>query len=349
MGIDGFGSFLRKLAPRVFVPKRLREYAGASMAFDMHQYVYRMFHAGKTDADAWVPDFVARLVQYNIRPVFVFDGPTRGLKPRAHAKRKQDHEKQCQVIADLQTVLATTRQVSEIPVVEVPVVEIPVVEIPVVEIPVPEVPVVEVPVPEVPVPEIPVVEVPVVEVPVVEIPVVEVPVPHPDVDADELAAEIEKRLQRVARPSAELFAAVQHALRESFGEPSVVQAPDDAERLVATMCRDGAVQFAVSTDYDTLVFGSPNLIINFGDSRMEELNLDAVLRELQLTPAQFVDLALLSGCDVCEKVPSIGPITARKLLLKYGSIENMFVPELVRRLKGQEFDFEFGRRRFRGE
>lgn len=150
------------------------------------------------------------------------------------------------------------------------------------------------------------------------------------------------------RPPSEVWSGVRAILAASFGSASVVTADDDAERHVAKLLTEGAVDFAVSTDYDTLFFGSPHVILNFMDSsKMTRMDLADVLQALQLTRKQLVDFALLCGCDFCDKVPNIGPVSALKLLHTYGSIEAMYDKELAPRLVNAPlFDYAYGRQRY---
>jgi flap endonuclease-1 len=38
---------------------------------------------------------------------------------------------------------------------------------------------------------------------------------------------------------------------------------------------------------------------------------------------EFVDLCILCGCDYCDSIDGIGPITAFKLITKYRSLEKV--------------------------
>jgi flap endonuclease-1 len=48
-----------------------------------------------------------------------------------------------------------------------------------------------------------------------------------------------------------------------------------------------------------------------------------ILDNLKLTQEQFVDMCILCGCDYTTKINGMGPITAHKLISKYGSIEEV--------------------------
>lgn len=64
---------------------------------------------------------------------------------------------------------------------------------------------------------------------------------------------------------------------------------------------------AMSEDWDTLVFGSKNIIksVNFERGTYTKINLDNLLNKLKLTHEQFVELCILLGCDYCPKIKGI--------------------------------------------
>ena len=91
---------------------------------------------------------------------------------------------------------------------------------------------------------------------------------------------------------------------------------------------EGLVYGIATEDMDSLTFGCPILLRHLMDpvskkAPVVEFNLEQALTELELTKAQFVDLCILCGCDYCEKIPNIGPVSALKLIKKYGSLEEV--------------------------
>jgi len=48
-----------------------------------------------------------------------------------------------------------------------------------------------------------------------------------------------------------------------------------------------------------------------------------VIKELEITPEQFIDVCVLCGCDYCPKIGGIGPTRALALIKKHGSIEKV--------------------------
>ncbi|MBI2148792.1 flap endonuclease-1 [Candidatus Woesearchaeota archaeon] len=123
------------------------------------------------------------------------------------------------------------------------------------------------------------------------------------------------------------------ALISALGLP-YIQAPSEAEGQIAYMCKKKVIDFAASQDYDALLFGSPKLVRNLTLSQkrkvrggktvftfLELIELDKVLKELNLTHDQLVVLGILIGTDFNGGgVKGIGPKKALKLVQNYKSI-----------------------------
>jgi flap endonuclease-1 len=92
------------------------------------------------------------------------------------------------------------------------------------------------------------------------------------------------------------------------------------------MAADGAVTYAVSQDYDALLFGAPDLARNLtisGRRRLhgrtvvvepERIRLGEVLDGLGLSREQLVQVGILVGTDFNEGLRGVGPKTALKLV-----------------------------------
>ncbi len=134
-----------------------------------------------------------------------------------------------------------------------------------------------------------------------------------------------------------------------------VQAPSEAEAQSAYMAMKGDVWAASSKDYDSLLFGAPNLLRYLtisgreflpskGTSRLLEpelIELNKLLGSYGITREQLVDIALLIGTDFNEGVKGIGPKTALSLIRKHGSLEKS--PAEIR-LKLEDQNYEAVRR-----
>ena len=129
-----------------------------------------------------------------------------------------------------------------------------------------------------------------------------------------------------------------------MGIPWVV-APEDAEAQASQMASKGDVWAVGGKDYDSLLYGAPNLVRYLTITGTEYLpsqrrsrrllpeiiNLNDNLQSLGISRDQLVDLAILVGTDFDSGVKGIGPKKALTLLRKYGRIEGS-PPEIREKL-----------------
>jgi flap endonuclease-1 len=121
-----------------------------------------------------------------------------------------------------------------------------------------------------------------------------------------------------------------------------IQAPSEGEAQAAYLTIKGDADYCGSQDYDSLLFGAKALVRNVTISGRRKLprknvyievvpeimKLEYILKELDITHEQFVDVAMLVGTDFNpEGIKGIGPKTALKLIKKHGNIEEV-LPEL---------------------
>lgn len=137
-------------------------------------------------------------------------------------------------------------------------------------------------------------------------------------------AEAYRQARLAARIDAGVIASSQRLL-DLLGVPWLT-APSEGEAQAARMAADGAVAYAVSQDYDALLFGAPDLARNItisGRRRLhgrtmvvepERIRLAEVLDGLGLTRAQLIDVGILVGTDFNEGVRGVGPKTALKIV-----------------------------------
>lgn len=116
-------------------------------------------------------------------------------------------------------------------------------------------------------------------------------------------------------------------LLQLMGIPFIV-APCEAEAQCAELAKAGKVYAAASEDMDTLCYRTPYLLrhLTFSEAKKEpihEIDTELVLQGLELTQEQFIDLGIMLGCDYCESIRGIGPVTALKLIKEYGSLEKI--------------------------
>lgn len=107
-----------------------------------------------------------------------------------------------------------------------------------------------------------------------------------------------------------------------------IEAPCEAEAQCAALVKAGKVYAVGTEDMDALTFGSTVLLrhLTFSEARkmpIKEFYLDRVLRELDMTNDQFIDLCILLGCDYCDSIRGIGPKRAMELIRQHKNIEGV--------------------------
>ena len=117
-----------------------------------------------------------------------------------------------------------------------------------------------------------------------------------------------------------------------------IQAPSEGEAQAAHIVRKGDAGYCASQDFDSLLFGAPRLVRNVTISGRRKLprkrayvevfpelvELERVLKELNISREQLIDVGILVGTDFNpEGVKGVGPKTALKMIKKYGCIEEI--------------------------
>lgn len=107
-----------------------------------------------------------------------------------------------------------------------------------------------------------------------------------------------------------------------------IEAPGEAEAECASLANSGKVYAAGSEDMDTLTFGTPILLrhLTAADQKkipIAEIHLKTAMTAMDLTKDQFVDLCILLGCDYCDPIKGVGPVTAYKMIQEHKSLENI--------------------------
>lgn len=116
-------------------------------------------------------------------------------------------------------------------------------------------------------------------------------------------------------------------LLESLGIPCI-RAHGEAEKLCVMMAIEGYVSAVYSTDTDCIAMGCPVLLTaksggRFPYGKFEAVIFKDVLKNIDMTQQQFLDLCIMSGCDFNTNIPGIAIKTAYKLLKLNESIEEL--------------------------
>ncbi|GAA99233.1 hypothetical protein E5Q_05927 [Mixia osmundae IAM 14324] len=136
--------------------------------------------------------------------------------------------------------------------------------------------------------------------------------------------EIDKLSRRTVRVTKEHNEECQRLLK-LMGIPFII-APSEAEAQCAELCRGGLVYGTGSEDMDTLTFSSPIILrhLTFSEQRklpIDVIELSEVLKGMELTMDEFIDMCILSGCDYVDPLPKIGAKTALKLIKDHGDLD----------------------------
>jgi flap endonuclease-1 len=130
---------------------------------------------------------------------------------------------------------------------------------------------------------------------------------------------------RSSRMSSEIVEGSKKLL-ELMGVP-YIQAKGEGEAQASYMVEKGDAWAVGSQDYDCILFGAPrmvrNLTITGGKANLEIINLEKVLKDLEITREQMVDIAILVGTDFNIGVKGIGAKTGLKLIKEHDNIFNV--------------------------
>ncbi|KAJ2374703.1 Elongation of fatty acids protein 2 [Coemansia sp. RSA 2607] len=161
--------------------------------------------------------------------------------------------------------------------------------------------------------------------------------------------EMVKQLKRLSKVTPEINEQAKRLLK-LMGVPHVT-APCEAEAECAALAKAGKVWAAASQDMDTLLFGAPVLLRNLTAPAarklpIEEIRLDEVLRGLEYTPEQLIDLGILLGCDYCDSIRGVGPKSGYELVREHKTIERIVKLEKIAKGVPEEWPFDQARELF---
>ena len=90
-----------------------------------------------------------------------------------------------------------------------------------------------------------------------------------------------------------------------------IDAKGEGEAQAAYLVQNGDAYAVASQDYDCLLFGAKRVVGN-----LEYYQLNKVLKELNVTREELVDMGILIGTDFCDGLKGVGAKTALKLAHK---------------------------------
>uniref|UniRef100_A0A914PSQ2 Flap endonuclease 1 n=1 Tax=Panagrolaimus davidi TaxID=227884 RepID=A0A914PSQ2_9BILA len=135
---------------------------------------------------------------------------------------------------------------------------------------------------------------------------------------------IDKYKRRLVKPSEEQIEESKRLLK-LMGVP-IIEAPAEAIAQCAELVKAGKVFATASENMGALAFGSSILLrhLSFSTDQkkpVKEYNLDRILKEMDFTQEQLIDMCILLGCNYCPSITGIGPKRAFELIKTYKTIE----------------------------
>lgn len=99
----------------------------------------------------------------------------------------------------------------------------------------------------------------------------------------------------------------------------------EAEALGAYLSREGRVNGIMTSDTDVLAYGATNFYkdINTSKGTIIRINMEKLLKELDMTQYQFRDMCIMCGTDYNKNIPKIGPMKAYSLMKEHKNIDEM--------------------------
>jgi flap endonuclease-1 len=102
-----------------------------------------------------------------------------------------------------------------------------------------------------------------------------------------------------------------------------IDAPQEADSQLAYMCKQNMVYAVLTEDMDILTFGSPRIIRNLTSNNKPplEIELYKILKILNITYDEFIELCILFGCDYCPTLSDVKTNDIFKVYMKNKTIE----------------------------
>ena len=106
-----------------------------------------------------------------------------------------------------------------------------------------------------------------------------------------------------------------------------VVSPDDqeAESLCVLLTNHNIVDGILTEDTDAMAYGTKSMYfnVNFREQTVERLNLDHLLKTLDISYLQLKDWCILCGTDYNKNIPMVGPKKAFDLIKKHHDLETI--------------------------
>lgn len=117
-------------------------------------------------------------------------------------------------------------------------------------------------------------------------------------------------------------------LIQAMGMP-IIYPPSEGEAQCAVMCKEGMVEWVFSQDYDSLMFGSPNMVQNLNSDSGDLIYHEEVLANIsegigrEATREDLLRMGILLGTDYNDSPYGVGPKTALTIIKESESFDDV--------------------------
>lgn len=271
MGIKSINKLLRRKCPSAILQTSISKFANQLVFVDTSIFMYKYKYSN--DILSGFLEMINKLYEFNITPVFVFDG-----KPEENKivikERKEKKEKAKSKIQKLEKELLEEADRSGIIIVD----KLP-----------------------------------------------------SNIEMEEAPESIQKIINEIEKTEKNNISVTWQdfeQVKKLFKSMNIhyIQANCESDILIPYLIQKyNVTPLCLSGDTDFLAH-NVNLISKFDNRNgiIEYFDIKKIKEELNLTDKQFVDMCILMGCDYCESLSKIGPMTAYKIIKKFDNLENYF-------------------------
>lgn len=102
-----------------------------------------------------------------------------------------------------------------------------------------------------------------------------------------------------------------------------IEAPEEADSQCAYLVKNGFADSVMTEDMDILTFGAKKIYRNLSSYKKKtlEIKLDDILKTIDLTYEQFIELCILFGCDYSDKIKNVNTDIIYQYYYKFKNIE----------------------------
>ena len=116
---------------------------------------------------------------------------------------------------------------------------------------------------------------------------------------------------------------------------SYVISDTEGEKYCAFLNKTHYVDFVLSNDYDCLTFGCKTLLVS-KVGKFYEFTLDTILKNLNITHRDFIDMCIAAGTDYCPAgIPGLGLKKSLKLVKEHGALSDWGVKVPLKEAEGK--------------